>query len=176
MDNSFGQAGIIPKVNAGVAWRSWLTSPNATKRGSACCRARSNPLAIRIVRLGTARTSEEGVRLGTVRRPPRGVKKADYASRDFFDAWFPELAPSAKLVKRFYDQPEITDKEWTRYAKAYRREMSEPDRRRILDVLARLSHQANFAVGCYCENFERCHRSILQELLLEHGAEIAPAD
>jgi uncharacterized protein YeaO (DUF488 family) len=131
-------------------------------------------MAIRIVRLGTPRMNDEGVRLGTVRRPPRGVKKADFARRDFFDAWFPELAPSAKLVKWFYDQPEITPAKWEKYAKAYRREMGAPDRGRILDVLARLSHQANFAVGCYCENFERCHRSILKQLLAEHGAEIAP--
>jgi uncharacterized protein YeaO (DUF488 family) len=129
-------------------------------------------MAIRIVRLGTPRTAGEGVRLGTVRRPPRGVKKADYASRDFFDAWFPELAPSAELVKWFYAQPEITPAKWQKYAKGYRRQMNEPDRKRILDVLARLSHQADFAVGCYCENEERCHRSLLRELLVEHGAKV----
>jgi uncharacterized protein YeaO (DUF488 family) len=133
-------------------------------------------MAIRIVRLGTPRSADEGVRLGTVRRPPRGVKKADYASRDFFDAWFPELAPSAKLVKWFYAQPEITDAKWRKYVRSYRSEMNAPDRRRVLDVLARLSHQANFAVGCYCENFQRCHRSILKELLDEYGAEVAPVD
>jgi uncharacterized protein YeaO (DUF488 family) len=130
-------------------------------------------MAIRIVRLGTPRGSGEGVRLGTVRRPPRGVKKADYARRDFFDAWFPELAPSAKLVKWFYDQPEMTEAKWRKYAASYRREMGAPDRSRILEVLARLSHQADFAVGCYCENYARCHRSILKELLDEHGAELA---
>lgn len=108
-----------------------------------------------------------------MRRPPRGVKKADYARRDFFDAWFPELAPSAELVKRFYKQPEITDAQWARFAKSYRREMNEPGRQRILEVLSRLSHDADFAVGCYCENFERCHRSILKALLLEHGARIS---
>jgi uncharacterized protein YeaO (DUF488 family) len=129
-------------------------------------------VAIRIVRLGTPRAAAEGVRLGTVRRPPRGVKKGDYARRDFFDAWFPELAPSAGLVKWFYDQPEITPAKWARYARSYRREMSDPSHRRILDVLSRLSHHADFAVGCYCENFERCHRSILKELLREHGASI----
>jgi uncharacterized protein YeaO (DUF488 family) len=130
-------------------------------------------VAIRIVRLGTPRSAEEGVRLGTVRRPPRGVKKADYASRDFFDAWFPELAPSAKLVKWFVARPDNTEANWRKFARSYRGEMNAPERRRTLEVLARLSHQANFAVGCYCENFGRCHRSILKELLLEHGADVA---
>lgn len=129
-------------------------------------------MAIRIVQLGKPRAVGEGVRLGTVRRPPRGVKKADYASRDYFDAWFPELAPSAKLVKWFYDQPEMTEAKWRKYAASYRREMSQPDRSRILEVLARLSHQADFAVGCYCDDFRRCHRSILEELLIEHGAQV----
>ena len=130
-------------------------------------------MAIRVVRLGTERSPGEGVRLGTVRRPPRGVKKEDYARLDFFDAWFPELAPSAKLVKWFYDQPEITDAKWRRYAASYRREMSTPPAARTLDVLAKLSHGADFAVGCYCENPTRCHRSILKELLAEHGAQLA---
>jgi uncharacterized protein YeaO (DUF488 family) len=129
-------------------------------------------VAIRIVRLGTARAAGEGVRLGTVRRPPRGVKKADYARRDFFDAWFPELAPSAELMKRVHGPPEITDAKWARFVKSYRREMSDPGRRRILEVFAKLSHHADFAAGCYCENFERCHRSILKELLRGHGASI----
>jgi uncharacterized protein YeaO (DUF488 family) len=129
-------------------------------------------VAIRIVRLGTPRSAGEGVRLGTVRRPPRGVKKADYASRDFFDAWLPELAPSAKLVKGFFGAPDMTDARWRRFVRSYRSEMNAPERRRMLDVLARLSHQTNFAVGCYCENFQRCHRSVLCELLLEHGAEV----
>jgi uncharacterized protein YeaO (DUF488 family) len=129
-------------------------------------------VAIRIVRLGTPRAAAEGVRLGTVRRPPRGVKKADYARRDFFDAWFPELAPSAELVKGFSGQPGITPAKWARFARAYRREMSDPSHKRILEVLSKLSHHADFAVGCYCEDFERCHRSILRELLREHGARI----
>jgi uncharacterized protein YeaO (DUF488 family) len=131
-------------------------------------------MAIRVVRLGTERAANEGVRLGTVRRPPRGVKKEDYARLDYFDAWFPELAPSAKLVKWFYDQPEITDTKWRRYAASYRREMSQPAASRTLEVLAQLSHGANFSVGCYCENFSRCHRSLLKELLAQHGAELAP--
>jgi uncharacterized protein YeaO (DUF488 family) len=130
-------------------------------------------MTVRVVRLGTDRAPGEGVRLGTVRRPPRGVKKEDYARLDFFDVWYPELAPSAKLVKWFYDQPEMNEAKWRRYVAAYRREMAEPAASRTLDVLARLSHQADFAVGCYCENFSRCHRSILKELLIEHGAKIA---
>jgi uncharacterized protein YeaO (DUF488 family) len=130
-------------------------------------------MAIRIVRLGTDRAPGEGVRLGTVRRPPRGVKKEDYARLDFFDVWFPEVAPSAKLVKWFYEQPEMTEAKWRRYVASYRREMAEPSASRTLDVLAKLSRGANFAVGCYCENFERCHRSILKQLLVERGAELA---
>ena len=130
-------------------------------------------MAVRVVRLGTDRAPDEGVRLGTVRRPPRGVKKEDYARLDFFDVWFPEVAPSAKLVKWFYDQPEMTEAKWRRYVASYRREMAEPPASRTLEVLARLSRDANFAVGCYCEDFSRCHRSILKELLVEHGAKIA---
>ena len=130
-------------------------------------------MAIRVVRLGTPRAKGEGPRLGTVRRPPRGVKKSDYARLDYFDTWFPELAPSAKLVKWFNDPPEMTDARWKSFARAYRREMGVPERGRMLDVLAALSHHADFAVGCYCERFERCHRSILKELLREHGAKLA---
>ena len=130
-------------------------------------------MAIRIVRLGSARAKGEGVRLGTVRRPPRGVKKADYAKLDFYDAWLPELAPSAALVQSIVGEAEVTPARWAKFAKSYRREMAEPERARLLDVLARLSHNADFAVGCYCENEQRCHRSILAELLAEHGAEIA---
>jgi uncharacterized protein YeaO (DUF488 family) len=130
-------------------------------------------MAIRIVRLGMPRTAEEGVRLGTVRRPPRGVKKSDYAKLDYYDAWLPELAPSAELVK-FIVGPDASEPDWRKFSKAYRREMAQPDRAHVLDVLARLSHQANFALGCYCERYDRCHRSILKELLLEHGAEVAP--
>ena len=129
-------------------------------------------MAIRIVRLGTARAEGEGVRLGTVRRPPRGVKKADYAALGYYDAWLPELAPSAGLVKSVVAAAEVTPAQWAKFAKGYRREMAEPERARLLDVLAQLSHQADFAVGCYCENEQRCHRSILKALLAEHGAEI----
>ena len=130
-------------------------------------------MAIRIVRLGTPRAAGEGVRLGTVRRPPRGVKKQDHGRRDFYDAWLPELAPSAALVKSILAESEVTPAQWAKFAKSYRSEMNEPERARLLDVLARLSHDADFAVGCYCVDYDRCHRSILAELLVEHGAEVA---
>ncbi|HEX7557712.1 MAG TPA: DUF488 family protein [Usitatibacter sp.] len=130
-------------------------------------------MAIRIVRLGTARAKGEGVRLGTVRRPPRGVKKSDYAKRDFFDAWLPELAPSAELIKGLLALGEITPAKWQRFATAYKREMKEPERAHLLTALARLSRGADFSVGCYCEDYDRCHRSILREILREHGASIA---
>ena len=129
-------------------------------------------MAIRVVRLGTPRAKDEGLRLGTVRRPPRGVKKADHASRDFYDVWFPDLSPSNPLVSWALSEP-WTDQRWARYEKRYRSEMRAPERQRLLQVLAALSHQANFAVGCYCEREERCHRSILRSLLTEHGAALA---
>lgn len=133
-------------------------------------------MSIRIVRLGTARAAGEGVRLGTVRRPPRGVKKADYAKLDYYDTWLPELAPSAALVKTLVAENGITPANWAKFSRSYRREMAEPERARLLDVLARLSRQADFSVGCYCEDYRHCHRSILQQLLSEHGARIAPGN
>ena len=123
-------------------------------------------MAIRIVRLGSPRAASEGLRLGTVRRPPRGVRKADYARRDYYDLWLPDLAPSAKLVAQ-------AQKNWPGFAKAYRREMKAPAADRLIGLLAALSQHADFSVGCYCENPERCHRSILRELLAEHGARLA---
>ena len=123
-------------------------------------------MAIRIVRLGSPRAANEGPRLGTVRRPPRGVRKADYARRDYYDVWLPEVAPSAKLVAR-------AQEDWPGFAKAYRREMKAPAAERLIGLLAALSRHADFSVGCYCENPERCHRSILRELLAEHGARLA---
>ena len=129
-------------------------------------------MTIRVVRLGTTRAPTEGLRLGTVRRLPRGVRKTDYAKRDYFDLWFPELAPSAKLFD-WARAATWTDERWARYAKSYRREMQAPAAQRLLKVLARLSHEANFSVGCYCEREDRCHRSILRELLLGHGAKVA---
>ena len=131
-------------------------------------------MTVRVVRLGIARAPDEGVRVGTVRRLPRGVRKQDYARRDFFDVWFPELAPSEKLVKSVQGR-EVTDAEWRKFTASYRREMGVPSASRTLDVLARLSHEANFSVGCYCENAARCHRSILAQLLAEHGAALSAA-
>jgi len=128
-------------------------------------------MAIRIVRLGTPRESEEGLRIGTVRRPPRGVRKEDHARRDFFDVWLPELAPSAPLVSWALSEP-FTPERWATYARKYRAEMRQPSAQRLLALLANLSSQTNFSVGCYCEDETRCHRSLLKDLLSEHGAKI----
>jgi uncharacterized protein YeaO (DUF488 family) len=127
-------------------------------------------MTVRIVRLGTARAPDEGPRLGTVRRPPRGVPKSEFARRDFYDVWFPNLAPSAELVK--FAQGARGERDWAAFARKYRAEMAAPDNARILDVLAALSQHADFAVGCYCENESHCHRSVLRELLSEHGAKV----
>jgi uncharacterized protein YeaO (DUF488 family) len=128
-------------------------------------------MSIRIVRLGTPRLPAEGLRLGTVRRPPRGVRKEDYAARDYFDLWLPDLAPSAALVSRAHSEP-FTASRWERYARAYRAEMAKPEPRRLLTLLAALSTQADFSVGCYCEDESRCHRSLLRELLVNAGATV----
>lgn len=127
-------------------------------------------MTIRIVRLGTPRAKDEGLRIGTVRRPPRGVPKSEFASQDWYDVWFPNLAPSAGLVKQAQDAE--TPKEWAAFAKHYRAEMATPENARTLDLLAALSHQANFSVGCYCEDEAHCHRSVLRELLVAHGAKL----
>ena len=127
-------------------------------------------MAIRIVRLGEHRADDEGVRIGTVRRPPRGVPKSQFAAQDWYDVWLPNLSPSASTVKSgLYAESE---KEWARFAKRYRAEMAAPENARLLDLLAALSHQANFAVGCYCADESRCHRSVLRELILERRATI----
>jgi uncharacterized protein YeaO (DUF488 family) len=128
-------------------------------------------MAVRLVRLGTPRDSEEGLRIGTVRRPPRGVRKADYARRDYFDVWLPELAPSAPLVSWALSEP-FTPKRWAVYKRRYRREMLQPGARRLIALLAALSAQTNFSVGCYCADEALCHRSLLQKLLMEQGAKI----
>ena len=127
-------------------------------------------MAIRIVRLGTARAPGEGLRLGTVRRPPRGVPKAQYAARDIYDVWLPELAPSEELLKAA--QGAQTESEWRTFVRRYRAEMKRPAAVHLLVLLAALSQDANFSVGCYCENEARCHRSILREQLREHGAKL----
>ena len=128
-------------------------------------------MAIRIVQLGSARTPNEGVRIGTVRRPPRGVPKSEYAKQNWYDVWLPNLAPSDALLKR--GQNAATDAAWRAFERSYRAEMKKPEQAHLLDTLAALSKHASFAVGCYCENEQRCHRSILRQLLLEHGATIA---
>jgi len=127
-------------------------------------------MSIRIVRLGTARAAGEGLRIGTVRRPPRGVPKNKFAKRDFYDVWLPNLAPSEALLKA--GQAATDDHAWKTFERRYRAEMKQPDAAHLLDTLAGLSRQTNFAVGCYCENEQRCHRSILRVLLAERGAEI----
>jgi uncharacterized protein YeaO (DUF488 family) len=128
-------------------------------------------MSILVVRLGDPRTAGEGLRLGTVRRPPRGVKKEDFARLDYYDLWLPDLAPSAELLSYATAEP-FDDARWTKFSRDYRREMKEPSRERLLQLLAALSHQTGFSVGCYCEDEDRCHRSILRELLAERGADL----
>ena len=127
-------------------------------------------MTIRIVRLGTARAPGEGPRIGTVRRPPRGVPKAKFASENWYDVWLPNLAPLEATVKLGQRAPSA--REWAVFARRYRREMAAPATSRVLDLLAALSHTAHFSVGCYCEVESRCHRSVLRALLLARGAEV----
>ncbi|MFT7776313.1 DUF488 domain-containing protein [Roseateles sp.] len=128
-------------------------------------------MPIRIVRLGSPRADGEGTRIGTVRRPPRGVPKAEFASRDFYDVWFPNLAPSLEVMK--LGQAAGTEAEWSVFQKRYRAEMAQPDAQHALALLATLSAQTSFSVGCYCEDETRCHRSVLRALLAEKGATVA---
>lgn len=128
-------------------------------------------MPIHVVRLGSPRSPDEGLRIGTVRRPPRGVPKERFAEDDWYDVWLPELAPSAGLVKQALAAD--TDDEWRAFVRKYRKEMSAPAAARLLDLLAALSHRTHLAVGCYCEDEARCHRSELRELLEEAGAELA---
>lgn len=127
-------------------------------------------MSARVVRLGTPRTSGEGTRIGTVRRPPRGVPKADFAKENWYDVWFPNLAPSVETMK--LGLAAETPAEWSAFARKYKAEMSEPAARHDLELLAVLSHSTNFSVGCYCENEERCHRSLLKQLLIDAGADV----
>jgi uncharacterized protein YeaO (DUF488 family) len=127
-------------------------------------------MSIFIVQLGTPRKPDEGVRLGTVRRPPRGVPKSDFAKLDYYDVWFPNLSPTAELVKEALGAPD--GRAWAAFSRKFRREMNAPDRSRELDVLAALSHQTNLSIGCYCEEESRCHRSLLREFLMERGANV----
>jgi uncharacterized protein YeaO (DUF488 family) len=128
-------------------------------------------VAVRIVQLGSPRAKGEGVRIGTVRRPPRGVPKREFATRDFYDVWLPSLAPSEGLVK--LARSATDDRAWGAFTRRYRAEMHRPEASRILDLLAALSHSGDFSVGCYCDDERRCHRSVLRELLAERGAAIA---
>jgi uncharacterized protein YeaO (DUF488 family) len=127
-------------------------------------------MPIFIVRLGTPRKRGEGLRLGTVRRPPRGVLKSNFARLNYYDVWFPNLSPSAELVEEALKAAD--ERAWAAFSRKFRREMKAPDRSRELDVLAALSHHTNLALGCYCEDEKRCHRSVLRELLVERGADV----
>lgn len=127
-------------------------------------------MSISVVRLGDSRGGNEGLRVGTVRRPPRGVKKADIAKRDFYDVWLPIVAPSPALIAQLKKSPD--DATWKRFERGYRAQMKRPEAAHVLDLLAALSHRTNLAVGCYCENESRCHRSILRKLLMERGAKV----
>lgn len=126
---------------------------------------------IHILQLGSPRLPDEGLRIGTVRRPPRGVPKAEFASRNYYDVWLPLLAPSSELVKEA--QGATTEAAWRAFARRYRAEMAAAEPARVLDLLAALSHQTNFSVGCYCPDEDHCHRSVLRELLAERGAVLA---
>jgi len=128
-------------------------------------------MSVRIVRLGTPRAAAEGTRLGTVRRPPRGVRKADFSRLDWYDVWYPLLAPSATVLK--LGLAAKSERQWATFARKYRAEMSQPAASQSLDALAALSHHANFSVGCYCEDESRCHRSLLRHMLRERGAKLA---
>ena len=125
-------------------------------------------MTVSIIRLGTPRSAQEGLRIGAVRRPPRGVPKAEFAAQNWYDVWYPNLAPSVETMKAAQAASSVA--EWTAFKKKYRAEMAQPDASRSLDLLAALSHGSNFSVGCYCEDEAHCHRSILRELLAERGA------
>lgn len=127
-------------------------------------------MTIRVVRLGTARAHDEGLRVGTVRRPPRGVPKSEYASQDWYDVWYPVLAPSQQTVKLAQNARSARD--WSAFARRYRAEMRAPDAAHAIELLAALSHRTNFSVGCYCADESHCHRSVLRELLAEKGAKL----
>ena len=128
-------------------------------------------MVVRVVRLGSPRMEGEGTRIGTVRRPPRGVPKAQFAARNWYDVWFPNLAPSVETMK--LAQAARTPAEWSAFAKRYRAEMASPESSHAIELLAALSHQTDFSVGCYCEDEAHCHRSVLRALLADKGAELA---
>lgn len=148
--------------------RQRRSGPRSLSRWSSSARVLN--MTVRIVRLGSPRLESEGLRIGTVRRPPRGIPKAEYASRNIYDVWFPNLAPSEALLKEASPKD---DPSWRTFKRRFLAEMNAPEARRTLDLLAALSHDTNFSVGCYCENEARCHRSILRELLGKRGAAFA---
>ena len=125
-------------------------------------------MVVRVVRLGSERSHDEGTRIGTVRRPPRGVPKSEFAAQDWYDVWFPNLAPSAETMK--LGQQAATPAQWAAFARKYRAEMAKPDQSRTIDLLAAMSHRSNFSIGCYCDDESHCHRSVLRALLIEKGA------
>jgi len=127
-------------------------------------------MVVRVVRLGSPRAKEEGTRIGTVRRPPRGVPRTEFASRNWYDVWFPNLAPTPETMK--LAQAATTPAQWAAFKKKYRAEMATPENAHAIELLAVLSRQSNFSVGCYCEDEEHCHRSVLRALLVEHGASV----
>ena len=127
-------------------------------------------MAIRIVRLGSERAPSEGLRVGTVRRPPRGISKSKFSSGNWYDVWFPNLAPTPETIKLALAAE--TQRQWSAFVRRYRAEMAQPENSRVLDLLAALSHETNFSVGCYCEAETRCHRSVLRQLLLDRGAKV----
>ncbi len=131
-------------------------------------------MALRIVRLGSPRAHDEGLRIGTVRRPPRGVPKSEFAARDWYDVWFPTLAPSVPTMK--LAQAAVTPAQWAAFVRKYRAEMAAPQARHALQLLAALSHRSNLSLGCYCDDESRCHRSVLRALLAAEGAQIASDD
>ena len=127
-------------------------------------------MAVRVLRLGSERIEGEGLRIGTVRRPPRGVPKAAFASQNWYDVWLPHLSPSPQTMK--FGKNAATERQWLAFERKYRAEMAKPENSRILELLAALSHQTNFSVGCYCQDEARCHRSVLRKLLIEKGAKV----
>jgi len=141
---------------------------------ASCWKEHTTDMAIRVVRLGTTRSPDEGLRLGTVRRPPRGVRKEDWGRRDYFDVWVPELAPSEDL-RAWALAESLTPQRWATYKRRYLAQMRRPAAQRLIALLAALSLQTNFSMGCYCEDASHCHRSLLQTLLVEHGATIIGA-
>jgi uncharacterized protein YeaO (DUF488 family) len=143
------------------------TLPERERRADS---VRGSEMAVRVVRLGSKRAAGEGLRIGTVRFPPRGVPKSRYSADDWYDLWLPELAPGRELVRRARNA--ATPAEWATFARKYRAEMGRPERAHVLDLLAALSHRTNFSVGCYCAEESRCHRSVLRELLSERGAKL----